>query len=358
MRDVAVHTSQREYRVRVGEGALARIGAAVWSVSPHGRALLCSDDNVAPLYADGVRQSLSEVGYNVTSVVVPAGERQKTLATVQRLYDEFYDAGVRRTDVVVALGGGVIGDMVGFAAATYLRGVRLAQVPTTLLAQVDASVGGKVGVDYRDGKNYIGTFYQPLLVLADPLVLATLPPREVRNGLAEVIKYGLLVGGDLWARVQGAARTGQLSGDLIADCVAVKADIVARDEREETGERHLLNLGHTVGHGIEAAGGFHEWSHGEAVALGLRAALWLSVRLAGLASEQAEQANATLSAVGLPERFPRAAADRALELVGRDKKAGHSGVEYVLLRALGQPVRGVHVSAALLEEVVAWLTSE
>lgn len=356
MRQVRVDTTQRAYDVLVDRGLLNELGAALRERCPAGVALVCSDQNVAPLYGPAVTASLAAAGFEVGDVVLPAGEEHKTLASVERLYATFHERRLRRSDVVVALGGGVIGDMAGFAAATYLRGVRLVQAPTTVLAQVDAAIGGKVAVDYRDGKNHVGTFYQPLLVVADPDAHRTLPERELRNGMAEVIKYAFLLGGDLIGRVSAAATTRRLDADLIAECVAIKAAVVAKDEREEDGERQLLNLGHTVGHAIEAAGGFGHRSHGEAVALGLRAALALSERLTGLSAAEAEHGNRLLSSAGLPERLAAADPAEVCGLVARDKKAGPAGVEYVLLEALGKPVRGVHVPPPLLEEVVSWLT--
>jgi 3-dehydroquinate synthase len=354
---VRVHTGQRDYDVFVTSGGLSGLGRSLLAFGPAGRAVVVTDANVAPLYAAAVRKSLDEAGLEAGEVVLPAGEQHKTLAVAEELYGVLYERHVRRTDVVVALGGGVVGDLAGFAAATYLRGIRLVHVPTTLLAMVDASVGGKVGVDFRAGKNHVGTFYQPWLVLADPDTLTSLPERELRNGAAEVIKYGLLRGGGLLERIAVAVRDRSFGVELIGDCVAVKADVVSRDEREEGGERQLLNLGHTIGHAVEAADGFGERPHGEAVGLGLRATLWLSQRLAGLSAAEAARGNQLLSAARLPERLAGPDAERVIELVQRDKKAGPHGVEFVLLSALGRPVRGVTVVPELVEEVVTWLAT-
>lgn len=386
----------RSYEVVVGRGALARVGGLLARLRAPAAAVVCCDENVAPLYLDAVRGSLGAAGFAVSQIVVPAGERQKTLERAAEMYGVLYDRGLRRRDVVVALGGGVVGDLAGYVAATYLRGVGLVQVPTTLLAQVDAAVGGKVAVDFRAGKNYVGTFYQPLLVVADPDVLATLPARELRSGMAEVVKYGLLSGGELLRRVEravgrwraGAAATADregsgtaaladaegagktdtavraggpealavaLTGRLIADCVAVKLAVVAGDEREESGARAVLNLGHTVGHAVEAATGFGRYTHGEAVAFGLRAALWLSQRLCALPAADVGRGLRLLEAAGLPTRLEHATPASVCELTARDKKAGGEGVEFVLLEALGRPRLRVRVPAALLEEVVTWL---
>jgi 3-dehydroquinate synthase len=349
----------RAYDVLVGRGCLAGFGAALARRCAGGRALVCCDENVAPLYLEEVRSSLEAAGYEVSHVVIPAGEGQKTLARAEELYGVLYDRGVRRGDTMVALGGGVIGDLAGFVAATFQRGVRLVQVPTTLLAQVDAAVGGKVAVDFRAGKNYVGTFYQPWLVFADLAMLDTLPARELRSGAAEVAKYALLGGGELLDQVEslagGPLSAARLSQELVAGCVARKVALVAGDEREETGARAVLNLGHTIGHAAEAATAFSRYTHGEAVGLGLRACLWLSRRLCGLEAHEEARAQALLDGLGLPQRLDAVPAAAVCDLTRRDKKAGHDGVGYVLLDALGSPRLDVRVPPELEREVVEWL---
>ena len=365
----------RSYDVLVDRGALADLGAALLPLRAPVHAVVCCDENVAPLYLDTARVSLRGAGHAVSQIVIPAGEAEKTLGRASEMYGVLYDRGVRRGDVIVALGGGVIGDLAGFVAATYLRGVGLVQAPTTLLAQVDAAVGGKVAVDFRAGKNYVGTFYQPLLVVADPDTLVTLPPRELRSGAAEVAKYGFLAGGglleavealaevaggaaqDAWAQSGGNGMVRGLGEELIAGCVAEKLAVVTRDEREESGERAVLNLGHTVGHAIEAATGFTRYSHGEAVGLGLRAALWLSERLCGLPGAEVERGLRLLDAFGLPMRFHGTTPEDVSALTARDKKAGAEGVEFVLLEGFGRPRLRAQVPAGLLEEVVTWLSA-
>jgi len=283
MRRVASSGLSRDYEVLVGRGALARLGEEARRAAGGDRAVVCCDENVAPLYLEPARESLAGAGYEVSSIVIPAGERQKSLSRAEEMYGVLYDRGVRRSDLLVALGGGVVGDLAGFAAATYQRGVRLVQAPTTLLAQVDAGLGGKVAVDFRAGKNYVGTFYQPWLVVADLELLGTLPAAELRSGAAEVAKYGLLAGGELWtlaaALASGGLTAARVGDELVAGCAASKLAVVATDEREETGARAVLNLGHTIGHAIEAATAFSRYSHGEAVALGLHAVLRLSCEL-------------------------------------------------------------------------------
>ena len=359
MRRIRAALPSRAYDVLVGRGCLGGLGAALGRRCPGGNTVVCCDENVAPLYLEQVRSSLRAAGYEVSHIVIPAGESQKNLARAEELYGVLYDRGVRRGDTVVALGGGVIGDLAGFVAATYQRGVRLVQAPTTLLAQVDAAVGGKVAVDFRAGKNYVGTFYQPWLVYADLATLDTLPPRELRGGAAEVAKYALLDGGELLGRVErlvgGPLTAARVSQELVAGCVAHKVAVVAGDEREQTGARAVLNLGHTIGHAIEAATGFARYTHGEAVGLGLRASLWLSRRLCGLDPREEARAEALLDGLGLPRRLETVPAEAVCDLTHRDKKAGRDGVGYVLLDALGSPRLDVRVPPELEREVVEWL---
>ena len=323
-----------------------------------GQIVVLCDENVAPLYLDRARRSLVAAGLTASQVILPAGEREKNLARAEELYGVLYDRGLRRSDTLVALGGGVIGDLTGFVAATYQRGIGFVQVPTTLLAQVDASVGGKVAVDFRAGKNYVGTFYQPSLVLADLRTLETLPARELRCGAAEVAKHGLLAGSAVLRRVRQLARSpleaGAVTQELVAGSIQYKAGVVERDERE-AGLRAVLNFGHTIGHAIEAATGFRRFSHGEAVGLGLHAALRLSGELAGLPEAEEQAAHELLDGLGLPARLTGVRAEDVCELIGRDKKAGQDGVRYVLLRRPGFPVIGVRVPPELELEVVEWL---
>ncbi len=356
----------RAYDVVVTRGALDELGATLAPVRSPGQAVVCCDANVAPLYLERAGASLSAAGFAVSHVVIPAGEAQKNLDRAAELYGVLYDRGVRRRDVVVALGGGVIGDLAGFAAATYLRGVGLVQVPTTLLAQVDAAVGGKVAVDFRAGKNHVGTFYQPLLVVADLDTLHTLPVRELHSGAAEVAKYGFLAGGRLLESVEALAETAHdgesalrraFTVEVVAGCVREKLAVVARDEREETGARAALNLGHTIAHAVEAATDFERYAHGEAVGIGLRAALRLSERLCGLSEAEVARGLALLDRLGLPSGFRGATAAAVVAATARDKKAGAEGTEFVLLERFGRPRLRVQAPASLIEEVVTWLSA-
>lgn len=360
-RTVAAVIGDRSYPVRIGRGVLGDVGGTVRECCGDGQVVVICDENVAPLYLERARESLRTAGLAASEVVIPAGERQKSLARAEELYGVLYDRGVRRRDTLVALGGGVVGDLVGHVAATYQRGVRLIQAPTTLLAQVDASVGGKVAVDFRGGKNYVGTFYQPRAVVADLEALGTLAGPDLRSGAAEVAKYALLAGGEILTAVEDLARAGLRADavrvELVAACVRYKIEVVARDEREETGARAVLNLGHTIGHAVEAATGFARYSHGEAVGLGLRAALRLSERLCGLGRGDVERAQALLDGLGAPARLEDAAPADILALIGRDKKAAEGGVGYVLLSELGTPVAGVHVPEEPEREVVEWLAA-
>jgi 3-dehydroquinate synthetase len=346
MRSVTATTSQGQYEILVGSGLLRSLGARLGALVAPSRAVVVTDENVAALYLDAARSALEAGGFDVSQIVLPAGERQKSLDRAQELYGVLYERNLVRNDLIVALGGGVVGDLGGFVAATFLRGVRLVQVPTTLLAQVDAAIGGKVAVDFRAGKNYVGTFYQPRLVVADLDTLTTLPEREVRNGWAEVVKYAFLVGDDLLSAVAAGLASGRLPGE----------EVVARDEREETGERALLNLGHTIGHAIEAAGSFAGYSHGEAVGLGLRAVLWLSERLTGLPPDEAEEGQRLLSAADLPERLEEVDPADAVALTLRDKKAERQGARYVLLQGLGKPLTGCEVPRELEVEALTCLS--
>ena len=286
---------------------------------------------------------------------MPAGERSKSLAELERLTRIAAAHGLRRSDAVMALGGGVVGDLAGFVAATYQRGVRLVHVPTTLLAMVDSAIGGKTGVDLPEGKNYVGAFWQPELVVMDVAVLGGLPAEELAAGFAEVVKYGLLAGGELNALVEGwPALPGPEDAliDLIRRCVAYKLEVVDADERDH-GRRAVLNLGHTVGHGIEAAGGYARYRHGEAIALGLLAALRVSVAHAGLDEDWRERARVVLARHGLPVRVdPEVGTGAILAALGRDKKADGRALNMVLISAPGQPLTGADPSRELVTAAI------
>jgi shikimate kinase/3-dehydroquinate synthase len=349
-----VALSRDPYPVIVTEGALDDLGTWLGRVLAGQRVTrvaVVSDSNVAPLYADRVGRALESAGFGTSVHVVPAGEHAKSFAELARLIDGLVQAGLDRRSLVVAVGGGVVGDLAGFAAACLYRGIACVQVPTTLLAMVDAAIGGKTGIDIPAGKNLVGAFWQPRLVAADPGTLATLPARERRAAFGEVIKYALLDGEELYATVAtlAPAMSSDVSSvspaalppalaDVILRCAAIKSWIVTRDEREETGERALLNLGHTVGHAIEAARGYDGILHGEAVALGLVGACRVSARL-GLCDHELEARVAeTVRHAGLDadlDRWLRDIGPRLLEFVGTDKKRAGQRLGFVTVRAVG-----------------------
>ena len=327
----------REVPVHLGPGTLSQVGPLLAAQALGDGALVVVDSGIASA-GEQVAQSCRDAGLRVAVEPVPAGEASKTLGELERLSRAAARAGIRRRDAVVALGGGVVGDLAGFLAASYQRGVRLVQVPTTLLAMVDSSLGGKTGVDLPEGKNYVGAVYQPEAVVMDTRVLGSLPARELSCGFAEVVKYGLLVGGDLMEMVAGwpdlPGPDAELA-DLIRRCAECKLEVVAEDEFD-LGRRAILNLGHTVGHGIEAAAGYHLYHHGEAISLGLLAALRVSEQHLGLAPEWRDRTMATLQRHGLPVVLdPSVQVDQVLQLMSRDKKSDGRALNMVLLRAPG-----------------------
>ncbi len=345
MRSFRVELGPRSHPVHIGPGALDQLGElAVLSGLPPGRAALVTDVNVARLYLARAQAALTRAGFEPVELELPAGESTKSLAALERIYDRLLEAGFERHSALFALGGGVIGDLAGFAAATLLRGVPLVQVPTTVVAQVDSALGGKTGVNHRLGKNLLGAFYQPRAVVADVDLLQTLPEREFREGLAEVIKYGAIMDapmlGDLEHDLEAIlARKPACLEAMVERSLRHKASVIERDEREQD-SRALLNFGHTVGHALETAGGYRHYLHGEAVAIGMVAATALSRLHAGLGAEDARRLVSLIAAAGLPVAIPpdwrSEAFVRALEL---DKKRVGGGVEFVLLDRLGHALK-------------------
>jgi shikimate kinase/3-dehydroquinate synthase len=345
---LGVQLAGRGYDVVVGNGLLARAGALMAPVLPARRVAVVTDEAVAALHLPALQAGLAEAGIAMLAThVVPPGEATKSLAEAARAVEAILGAGADRRTAVVALGGGVVGDLAGFAAAIATRGLPFVQVPTTLLAQVDSSVGGKTGVNLPLGKNLVGAFHQPRIVLGDTATLATLPPRELRAGWAEVAKHGLLAGDGFWTwcEAEGAAamagNAAALAHAVLESC-RLKAAVVAEDEREESeeGGRALLNLGHTFGHALEAESGYGgALLHGEAVALGLGLAAELSARLGHCAQELPGRVMAHLHAVGLPARLSdlprRFSATRLLDRMRRDKKARDGALRFVLVRMPG-----------------------
>jgi len=332
---------EADYPVYIGRGPLEN--HRFWPPGVPGRRFMVTDGNAGRLYGDLLEPLAG-------CVRIMPGEQSKTVAHAEIVWTELARAGMTRDDVVAALGGGVVGDLAGFCAATYQRGVRFVQVPTTLVAQVDSAYGGKTGVDLAEAKNYVGAFHQPSAVIADTQTLSSLPQAEIAAGYAEVVKTALIAGGELWERVRAGAVPAD--PDLIAACALTKLRIVARDERD-SGLRQVLNLGHTVGHAIEAATGYAAYRHGEAVALGLLAALRLSNQ-DDLRAEVAE----LLAARGLPTRLEHADPDTVVIATARDKKRrGDGEVPFVLLEAPGEPRTGCAVPSRELVAAVRELAA-
>jgi 3-dehydroquinate synthase len=354
---VNVALDERSYEIVIGRNEMATLGARAAALKPGAKAAIVTDDTVARLHLEAAEAALAAGRLTTNRIIVEAGEVTKSFAGFERVCEAMIAARIERGDLVVALGGGVIGDLAGFAAATVRRGLDYIQVPTTLLAQVDSSVGGKTGINARQGKNLVGAFHQPILVVADTSALDTLPPRQFRAGYAEIVKYGLLGDAGFFAWLEANARElfagGAAREHAIATSCRMKAAIVARDERE-TGDRALLNLGHTFGHALEAAAGFsNRLLHGEAVALGTALAAEFSVRLGVLAPEDAARATRHLSGAGLPVRLAEVAggapdADHLMELIWQDKKVRHGKLTFVLLRAIGAAYMSNDLDPALV----------
>ena len=346
---VKVALDARSYDIVVGRGLIGSLGPRIAALRPGAKTAIVTDEEVARYHLGAAEASLAAAGVPASRVIVPVGEGSKSFHSFERVCETLIAERIERSDLVVALGGGVIGDLAGFAASVVRRGIDYVQVPTTLLAQVDSSVGGKTAINSVHGKNLIGTFHQPILVLADTALLDSLPPRQFRAGYAELVKYGLL--GDAaffswleanWRDVfAGGSSSGSFAREhAIAVSCRAKAAIVARDERE-TGERALLNLGHTFGHALEAACGFSDrLLHGESVAAGMALAFGFSARLGLIAAAEAERAIRHLAAVGLPTRMKDIpgnlpSLDRLMDLIAQDKKVKRGTLTFILLRGIG-----------------------
>lgn len=360
---VRVELGARSYDILIGKGLLAGVGELIASVLPSpGEAVIITNPVIARLYGGSVTKSLRSAGFKVTTLDVPAGERSKSLSTANKIYGRLLELGADRRTVIVALGGGVIGDLAGFVAATYMRGVPYIQIPTTLLAQVDSSVGGKTAVDHALAKNIIGAFYQPKSVIIDPLVLETLPPRELRTGLSEIIKYALIGGEPLLSRVAellsldlgGHNERMRLLAGVIADCCRYKAEVVAEDETD-LGRRAVLNYGHTIGHAIEVAAGYRRYNHGESVAVGMIAAARIALAKGWLEPADVELHREMIRAAGLPTTTVRVAAADINEHLKHDKKREKGSDRLVLLKGLGCPVV-TPVEPSLIKKTVAGLS--
>jgi 3-dehydroquinate synthase len=365
---VTVDLAGRAYEIVIGRGVLAEAGPRLRALAPRGKAAIVTDATVAERHLAALAASLDAAGIASSPIVLPPGEQTKSYARLEEVCEGLLAARLERADTVIALGGGVIGDLAGFASAVVRRGMRFLQIPTTLLAQVDSSVGGKTAINSRHGKNLIGAFHQPALVLADTALLDTLPPREMRAGYAEVVKYGLLGDAGFFEWLEAGAWRGIFAGgpereEAVRRSCAAKAAIVARDETE-TGDRALLNLGHTFGHALEAAVGYdgRRLVHGEAVSIGMRMAFDFS-REQGLCSGQdAVRAARHLEAVGLPTRLSAVpggvgTAGRLMDAIRQDKKVAQGALTFILARRIGEAFIARDVDpaavAAFLERALA-----
>lgn len=337
---VEVPLAERSYKIEIGTGNLADVGSFVLARREVTHAAVITDEHVANTHAAQAAQSLADQNITVDLLVVEPGEATKSVAAAEQLWEKLLEIGADRKTVVVAVGGGVVGDLAGFVAATYARGLALFQVPTTLLAQVDSSVGGKVGVNLPDAKNMVGAFWQPIGVLVDTAVLATLPAREYRAGLAEVVKYGVILDANFFAYLEAnvaglVQRDDEILQHVIARCCQLKADVVSRDEREETGLRAVLNYGHTFCHAFETLTGYEQLLHGEGVAIGMLCASRLAERLSRVDAAFTRRQKELLVALGLPVDVPKLDPDDVLAAMSRDKKSAHGRLWFVLPARLG-----------------------
>jgi 3-dehydroquinate synthase len=360
MQTLSVALAERSYPVHVGAGLLDRVDLLAPCFA-RAKAAIVTNSTVAPLYLDRVAGTLRKAGVEAVRIVVPDGEEHKDWSTLNRVFDSLLEHGCGRDTTLLALGGGVVGDLAGFAAATYQRGVPYVQIPTTLLAQVDSSVGGKTAINHRLGKNMIGAFHQPRLVLADMDTLKTLPERELRSGLAEVIKHGLIRDAAFFDWLEAnldrlLARDTEALTHAVLRSVAIKAEIVGKDERE-TGARALLNFGHTFGHAIETGLGYGAWLHGEAVAAGMAMAADLSRQLGYLSEADTRRIRAVLQRAGLPVAAKGITPQRLQQLMAVDKKAKEGRVRFVLLERMGSAVLSADVPPAAVDRTLAALAA-
>lgn len=356
MTTVTVNLGDRSYPIEIGRGNLDRLPDLLRRIERSGAVAIVTDTNVALLYADRVRDLVAGAGYQPLICVMPAGEEHKRLVRIDELTGQFLEAGLDRSSIVVALGGGVVGDVAGFAAAAFMRGVRYIQIPTTIVAQVDSSVGGKTGVNHPLGKNVIGAFHQPSAVLIDMDILKTLPKRELQAGLAEVIKHGVIADADLFAYMEQhadailACDVDALEYPLRRSC-EIKAAIVAADEREQ-GWRANLNYGHTFGHAIESVTEYKRFLHGEAIALGMCSAAALAQDLGMVDAEFVHRQRTCIERYRLPIRWPEIPVDATLRLMKHDKKVRGGTLKFILADGLGHVVHRTDIPAERVQHAL------
>jgi 3-dehydroquinate synthase len=358
VRTVHVPLGNRSYDIKIAPGLINRFGRECARLKLGPRCAIITDTNVGKRYAKAVFNSLATAGFSPSLIIVQPGEPAKSLKTVQSCYDQLAVHRLERKSFIVALGGGVVGDLAGFLAATYLRGIAFVQVPTTLLAQVDSSVGGKVGVNLKAGKNLVGAFYQPRLVACDLDALKTLPDREFRAGLAEVIKYGIIYDAKLFRQIERdlpklLKRDPEMLAAVVARCCGIKAEVVGKDETD-SGPRAILNFGHTIGHAVEAVSGYGRFLHGEAIAIGQVAAAKISSRVLGLTERDVERIARLFRRTGLPTTVRLRAGQRQklFAAMRLDKKVSGGEIKFVLAKKIGRVGFGHNVSAALIEQTL------
>jgi len=356
---INVNLPQQSYEIAIAPGSLDQLGEQITSLNLGKKVLLVSNPTIFKHYGERAINSLKTAGFEVASCILPAGERYKNLNSIQKIYDTALENRLERSSTIVALGGGVIGDMAGFAAATWLRGINVVQVPTTLLAMVDSAIGGKTGVNHPQGKNLIGAFHQPRLVLIDPEVLKTLPMREFRAGMAEVIKYGVIWDTELFAQMEASKHLNQLryiKPELI-ECILIrscqaKADVVGKDEKE-AGLRAILNYGHTIGHAVESLTGYRLVNHGEAVGIGMVAAGKIAVELGMWQKEDTERQHALIQKAGLPTQLPSGIdIEEIIDALQLDKKVKAGKVRFVLPTQMGVVTVTDEVPADTIRQVL------
>ncbi len=362
MRSVKVSLGTRSYDIKIGGGLLAGLGANCAALRLGQKCAVITDVNVAPRYAKPALASLKRAGFDAVLITAPAGETTKRLKQVESCFNQLAAHRLERKSFIVALGGGVVGDLAGFVAASYLRGIPFVQVPTTLLAQVDSSVGGKTGVNLAAGKNLVGAFYQPRVVLCDLDTFRTLPEREFRAGLAEVIKYGIIFDAELFTRLERdmakiLRRDAASLAHIVARSCEIKAEVVSQDETE-SGQRAILNFGHTIGHAIEAITAYGRHLHGEAISIGQIAAAHLSAEMSSLAAQDVERIRALFVAAGLPVSIKLSSTQRArlLAAMTLDKKVSAGEIKFVLAERIGKVVWGQKVPAASVQRALDAVT--
>ena len=353
---VHVALGARSYDIVIGQGLLPLLGEGCKKLGLGRNSLVVTDMTVAPLHGEVTASSLAGSGFQVGRALVPAGEQSKDIQILFHVYQKAVEQGLDRKSFMVALGGGVVGDLAGFAAATFLRGIDFVQVPTTLLAMVDSAVGGKTGINLPQGKNLVGSFHQPRLVIADLDLLKTLPPREIAAGMAEVVKYGVIKDATFFAMLEknaDAIRNGDanLLEQIVRRSCEIKGDVVGRDEREEGGLRAILNFGHTIGHAIEAVTGYGTYLHGEAIAIGMVYAARLSAELLGMPKDDVVRLDRLLRRFSLPTELPDCPWQPIRRAMGMDKKSKGGSPRFVLAEKIGVVREGVEVSEDVLQRL-------